>query len=203
MVVNGVSIPKLEEDWDENDIKQSEINAKAMNLLYCALDPSEFNRISTCTFAKEIWDTLEVTHEGTNQVKNTKINMLVHTYEMFRMEPNESITDMYTRFTNIVNAMRSLGKVISNADLVNKILRSLPTSWDPKVTAIQEAKDVDKLPLEQLVGSLMTYELNLKQKSMDLDKKKKGIAFKSNVQEESSIDESDDDEEEGEEGLLA
>ena len=162
VVVNGVSIPKLEEDWDENDIKQSEINAKAMNLLYCALDPSEFNRISTCMSAKEIWDTLEVIHEGTDQVKNTKVNMLVHTYEMFRMEPNESITDMYTRFTNIVNAMRSLGKVISNADLVNKILRSLPTSWDPKVTAIQEAKDVDKLPLEQLVGSLMTYELNLK-----------------------------------------
>jgi len=87
IVVNGVSIPKLEEDRDENDIKQSEINAKAMNLLYCILDPSELNRISTCTSAKEIWDTLEVTHEGTDQVKNTKVNMLVHTYEMFRMEP--------------------------------------------------------------------------------------------------------------------
>ena len=54
ILVNGISIPKLEEDWDENDIKQSEINAKAMNLLYCALDPSEFNRISTCMSAKKI-----------------------------------------------------------------------------------------------------------------------------------------------------
>jgi len=148
VVVNGVSIPKLEMDWDENDIKQFEINAKVMNLFYYALDHSEFNRISTCMSTKEIWDTLEVIHEGTDQVKNTKVNMSVHTYEMFRMEPNESITDMYTRFINIVNGMISLGKVMPNADLVNKILRSLPTSWDPMVTTIQEAKEVNKLPLE-------------------------------------------------------
>ena len=64
------------------------------------------------------------------------------------MEPNESITDMYTRFTNIINGMRNLEKIMSNADLVNKILRSLPTSWDPKVTIIQEAKDVDKLRIQ-------------------------------------------------------
>ena len=57
-----------------------------MNLFYYVLDPSEFNRISTCTSTKEIWDTLEVTHEGTDQVKNSKVNMLVHTYEMFRMK---------------------------------------------------------------------------------------------------------------------
>jgi len=83
IVVNGIFIPKLEEDWDENDIKQSEINAKVMNLLYYALDPSEFNKISTCTSIKEIWDTLEVTHEGTDQVKNTKVNLLVHTNKIF------------------------------------------------------------------------------------------------------------------------
>ena len=69
IMVNGVASLKPEEDWDEQDIKKIELNAKAMNLLYCALDPNEFNRVSTCSSTKEIWDTLEVTHEGTNQVK--------------------------------------------------------------------------------------------------------------------------------------
>ena len=196
-LVNGIITPKSEEEWDDNDIKQAELNAKAMNLLFCALDPSEFNRISNCISAKEIWDTLEVTHEGTHQVKTTKVNMLIHTYEMFRMEPTESISEMYTRFTNIVNGMRSLGKIISNGELVNKLLRSLPASWDAKVTAIEEAKDVNTLPLEQLLGSLMTYELSLKQKTVDNDKKKKAIAFKSTTKEESSDEseeEADDDE---------
>ena len=64
--VDGVDIPKPEEDWDENDMKMDELNVKAMNLLYCALDSNEFNRISTCNTAKEIWDKLEVTHEGTS-----------------------------------------------------------------------------------------------------------------------------------------
>ena len=70
IIMNGSRIPmkrldagevaKLEDEWDENNIKQAELNAKVMNLLCCALDPSEFNRISNCTSAKEIWDTLEL-----------------------------------------------------------------------------------------------------------------------------------------------
>ena len=52
---NNVSIPKPESEWDEYDECVAQLNAKSMNLLYCALSTSEFNRISTCTFAKEIW----------------------------------------------------------------------------------------------------------------------------------------------------
>ena len=178
ILVNGISIPKLEEDWNEYDIKQIEINAKAMNLLYCALDLNEFNRVSTCTSTKEIWDTLEVTHEGTLQVKNTKINLLIHSFEIFEMMHYESISDMFSRFMTIINELKSLGKIYTNADLVNKILRSLPKSWDPKVTAIQEAKDVETLPLEELIGSLMTYELNLWQRIVEADTEKKIIALK-------------------------
>ena len=123
-----------------------------MNVMYCALDANEFNRISVYTYAKEIWDTLEVTHEGTNQVKESKINMLVHKYELFKMEPTESITNMFTRFSDIVNCLKSLDKDFTNSDLVRKILRSLSRSWESKVTAIQEAKDLNKLPLDEPLG---------------------------------------------------
>ena len=78
-MVNGIPIPKLEDDWNENDMRKIELNAKAMNLLYCALDPNEFNRVLTRSSAKKIWNTLEVTHEGTSQVKQSKVNILVHT----------------------------------------------------------------------------------------------------------------------------
>ena len=50
-----------------------QLNAKAKHTLYCALHPSEFNRISSCDTAKQIWDKLKVTHEGTNQVKQSRI----------------------------------------------------------------------------------------------------------------------------------
>ena len=84
-----------------------------MNILYCALDPNEFNCSSTCESTKEIWDRLEVTHECTNQVKESKINILVYNYELFRMKSDESITDMFTRFTDIINGLKSLGKILS------------------------------------------------------------------------------------------
>ena len=58
-------------------------NANAMNILYYALDPNEFNHISTCESAKKFWDRIEVTHEGINEVKKSKINFFVENYELF------------------------------------------------------------------------------------------------------------------------
>ncbi|GAV83699.1 LOW QUALITY PROTEIN: DUF4219 domain-containing protein/UBN2 domain-containing protein, partial [Cephalotus follicularis] len=70
--------------------------------------------------------------------------------------------DMFTRFTTIINSLKNLGKSYSNQELVRKILRCLPKSWTPKVTVIEEAKDLSTLPLEQLLGSLMTHETTMK-----------------------------------------
>ena len=96
-----------------------------MNILYCALDSNKYNRISTCELTKKILDKLEVTHEGISQVKEYKINTLVHNYELFKMKTDESITDMFTRFTDIIKGLKSLGKVYPNNEQVRKILRSL------------------------------------------------------------------------------
>ncbi|GAV70525.1 UBN2 domain-containing protein, partial [Cephalotus follicularis] len=130
-----------------------------------------------------------VTYEGTNQVKEAKISMLVHDYEMFTMNENEDIKIMFNRFTNITNALQALDKVYSNSEMVRKILRCLQRAWMPKVTAIEEAKDLNTLPLEDLLGSLMTHELPINRKDDD-EGKKKVIALKSSTNEETD-DESD------------
>ena len=130
-----------------------------MNALFYALDKNEFNRISTCETTFDIWRTLEITHEGTSRVKDSKVNILLHDFKLFRMQPSKTIGDMYTRFMDVVNNLRVLGKSFSNFDLISKILRSLPKRWDPKITAIQETKDLNIFLLEELIGSLMTYEM--------------------------------------------
>jgi hypothetical protein len=184
---------KDEKDWDDADLKLMSLNSKAMNVLYCALDANEFNRISGCDTAKEIWDKLEVSHEGTNQVKENKISMLVHNYELFKMKSDETISSMFTRFTDIINGLKSLGKEYTNVEMVRKILRCLPKSWEPKVTAIQEAKDLTKLSLDELMGSLMTHEMNQVKEDEDEGRRKRGIALKATC---SSEDESSEDEDE-------
>ena len=93
------------------------------------------------------------------------------------MDPNETISAMFTRFTDITNGLKSLGRIYSNANLVQKILRSLPDKWDSKVTVIQEAKDLNTLSLDELMGSLITHELTMQHRIEDEQKKRKSIAL--------------------------
>ena len=175
-IVDNVEIEKTVEEYNDIDKRLIKMNANAMNILYCGLDPNEYNRISSCESAKEIWDKLEVAHEGTNQVKKSKINLLVQNYEMFKMSSNETISEMFTRFTMIINSMKNLGKTYTNEEMIEKLLRSLPKLWQPKVTAIREAKELSTLSLEQLLGSLVTHEMELA--VFDKEDKKKNIALK-------------------------
>uniref|UniRef100_A0A2N9H7H1 Retroviral polymerase SH3-like domain-containing protein n=1 Tax=Fagus sylvatica TaxID=28930 RepID=A0A2N9H7H1_FAGSY len=169
--VEGATLVKLESEWNETDVKLIELNCKAMSTLYCALDPIEYNRVSGCDSAKEIWDKLEVTYEGTNQVKESKMNMLVHEYELFVMKKDENISEMSTR--------------------------SLPKRWEAKMTAISEARDLKVLTLEELFGSLMTYELEMNSKVEEEEvKPKKNFALKSSHHDHDNSEEERDEEEE-------
>ncbi|GAV57707.1 UBN2 domain-containing protein, partial [Cephalotus follicularis] len=102
-------------------------------------------------------------------------------------------------FTNIINALQALDKTYSNSETVRKILRCLPRSWMPKVTAIEEAKNLSVLPLEDLLASLMTHELSMQKRNDDEQKekkkKKKMVALKSSQIEDSKDDDDGDDEE--------
>ena len=53
-LIDGMDTPKPKNEWDEVDKKMTPLNAKAINILYCALDVNEFNRISTCNSTKKI-----------------------------------------------------------------------------------------------------------------------------------------------------
>ncbi|GAV69967.1 zf-CCHC domain-containing protein/UBN2 domain-containing protein [Cephalotus follicularis] len=110
---------------------------------------------------------------------------------MFIMHENEDIKTMFTRFTNITNALQALDKVYTNSEMVRKILRCLPRVWMPKVTAIEEAKDLNTLPLEGILRSLMTHELSIKKNDDDEEKEKRNkkvVALKSSINEESEDD---------------
>ena len=89
------------------------------------------------------------------------------------MESNESISSMYIRFTDIINNLKNLDKSYTDFELCKKILRSLPRSWEAKITAIQEMKDLTCLKLEELLGSLMTHELTLNQQEEEEVKRRK------------------------------
>jgi len=163
-------VPKEPQEFNADDFKMMEKNAKAKKLLYFGLGPDEYTSISECESVKEIWDALrvaheatwdalQVAHEGTNQVKQSRIELLVRKSELFEMGDKKTVVEMYTHFTHVTNKLKSLGKSFIIEEFVRKILLFLPQSWEAKVTAIQEAKDMNKISLDELIGNLQTYEL--------------------------------------------
>ncbi|XP_070029439.1 uncharacterized protein [Nicotiana sylvestris] len=133
------SMAKTSKEYTKADKKVIETNFRAKKILVCGIGPEEYNRISTCDTAKEIWEDLQTSHEGTTQVKQSKIDMLTTEYELFKMRDDESIQNMHTRFTSIINELHSLGETIPR----NKL-------------------DLQELTIEEMIENLKTYELKRK-----------------------------------------
>ena len=90
------------------------------------------------------------------------------------MFDDESFNEFYVKLNDIVNFAYNLGEIYDQRKIVRRILRSLTKDFRPKVTAITESKDVDSILVDELVGSLQSYELDLPKTS-----KSKSMAFKS------------------------
>ena len=72
---------------------------------------------------------------------------------------------------------------------MRKVLRSLPERFHAKITAIEESKDIDKIPLTELVGNLQTYKLGLTRIGKTGKGKSMALKAKSSDTNESSDDE--------------
>ncbi|XP_039025410.1 uncharacterized protein LOC120158683 [Hibiscus syriacus] len=143
-IVDSSSTPsRNRKDWTSEDKKLAQLNDKAIHILFCTLGPNKYSRVSSCSNAKDIWDKLEVTHEGTSQVKKPKIGLFTLNYKNLKMKPDEDMKIMYDRFNSIRNKLKTFGNVYPNEKVVRKMLASLPISWEGKATSIEEAKDLE------------------------------------------------------------
>ncbi|GAV67547.1 UBN2 domain-containing protein [Cephalotus follicularis] len=115
-------VTKSEDEWDDEDFKKLTIDNKALNILLVSLDKTEYNLVRRCTSAHDVWKLVILTHEGTEQVKNAKLALLIRDYELLKMQPNESIKNLYNRLLDITNGLLGLGKVFGKDELVRKLL---------------------------------------------------------------------------------
>ena len=159
-----------------------------MNAIFCSVSPDEFHKISHITVAKEVWEILETTYEGTKKVKDTKLQMLTIRFEELKMSEDESFDSFYSKLNEVVVGKFNLGEKTEDSKIVRKIIRSLPKSFCAKVIAIEESKDLDDIKVQELIGSLQTYELSLPNQ-----RKSKSLALKTINERVDVHDSSDDD----------
>ncbi|GJZ10335.1 zf-CCHC domain-containing protein [Tanacetum coccineum] len=151
-------------------------NNEAKMVLYNALPKKEHERIFMCKTAKDIWQSLLITHQ------------------------EESIDSGFARFNTIITSLKALDEGFSSKNHVRKFLRALHPKWRAEVMEIKELKDLSSLALDELIRNLKVHEVVMEKDSKIYKGKKeriKSIALK--AKKESSDDEtstsgSDDEE---------
>ncbi|GJU86355.1 hypothetical protein Tco_1293901 [Tanacetum coccineum] len=112
-------------------------NNEAKMIIYNALSRKEYKRIFMCKTAKEIWDTLLITHQD----------------------------NAFARFNTIITSLKALDECFYSKNYVRKFLKALHPKWRANVTAIEESKDLTSLSLDKLIGNLKVYEVIIKKDS--------------------------------------
>jgi hypothetical protein len=199
-IVDGYTAPGVLPTNDKA-VKLSQNNSKATNVLLNGLNEMVFTKVAHCKYAKEIWDKLRNIYEGDSKVKATKLQTYRGQFEQLKMKEDENIAAYFLRIDETVNAIIGLGEEIEESVIVQKVLRSLPMRFDPKISALEERSDLNSISMDELHGIFTAYEMRTKQENSDVKeaafKASKRSKKKEKKQEEhsSNSDVSEDDEE--------
>ena len=176
-------------NWDDAKIKTVNFNSRALNTLFSAVTNEGFKKISSTETVKEAWTIFQTTYEGVKVVKDSKFQRFTTSFEEIKMEEDELFDEFYAKLKDIGNLAFNLGKTIPEPKIVRNVLKSLPKWFHAKITAIKESKDIDKIPLIELVDNLQTYELGLTRIGKSSKSKSMVLKAKSSDTDESSNDE--------------
>ena len=108
--------------WNKAALTAANANSKALNAIFYVVSPDEFHRISHITVAKETWEILETTYEGTKKVKDTKLQMLTTRFEELKMCEDKSFDSFYSKLNEVVVSKFNLGEKTEDSKIVRKIL---------------------------------------------------------------------------------
>lgn len=90
--------PNDVDDMTDSELSRLSYNGRARNTLINGLCPNEFDKVSSCTTAKEIYHILELCHEGSNSLKKVKLSKLMNYFGNFKLRENESIQEGQAKF---------------------------------------------------------------------------------------------------------
>ncbi|XP_019175565.1 PREDICTED: uncharacterized protein LOC109170883 [Ipomoea nil] len=158
---DGTAEIKPIETWTEHEMLSSDMNNKALNSIVGYLHESVFTLVTGIKEAKRVWEILETRFEGTSDVKQSKLQMVLSEFEALTMSEEEPISNFHSRVQNLMNRASVLGEPFIDERVVKKILRSQSKRFRMKVTAIQENTCWEKKSVGELMGNLHTYELQV------------------------------------------
>jgi hypothetical protein len=162
IVENGMQFDSTDNPVFINE--QIHKNAQATTVLLASLCRDEYNKVSSLDNAKQIWDTLKISHEGNDATMITKMELVEGELGRFAMIRGEESTQTYNRLKTLVNKIRSYGSTRwTDHDVVQLMLRSF-TVIDPHlVNLICENPRYTKMTPEEILGKFVSGRMMVKE----------------------------------------
>ncbi|KAG4991239.1 hypothetical protein JHK82_024744 [Glycine max] len=104
---------------------------------------------------------INIDYEGIKDVRLRKAVSMTKLYESFTVKDEESMNDMFGRLKVLLNNLEALGQTYSKAQINRKVLESFPKVWEPKTTTTQEARDLENLAWDELLGIQRVHKVHL------------------------------------------
>jgi hypothetical protein len=130
-------------------------NDQATTVLLASLCRDEYNKVRGLDNAKQIWETLKISHEGNDVTMITKMELVEGELGRFAMKREEEPTETYNRLKTLVNKIRSYGSTRRTDHDVVRLMLSSFTIIDPHlVNIIRENPRYTKMTPEEILENL-------------------------------------------------
>lgn len=133
----------------------------ALFIIHQCVDDMHFEKIQNAATTREAWSNLVRYHAHGEMIKKVKLQTLRKQYKLLQIEDNEKISDYFNKILTLSNYMKGCGETITDLQIIEKIMRSLPQRFDFIVVAIEESRNLEELKIEELQSSLEAHEMRL------------------------------------------
>ena len=159
--------------WDaiesENVVRKKD--QQVMSILFSTISDEVTRELDVEKTAKQTWLTLKVKSGGVSRIRKARIQSLKRDYENLSMDDDDLFLDYFGRLSCVVNELRSLGGVITDAEVAAKLLRSVSSKFDAITTSIEQFQDLETITLEEVIGTLKVHEDKLKARMVKREEK--------------------------------
>ncbi|XP_044476979.1 uncharacterized protein LOC123204412 [Mangifera indica] len=169
VVENGVStLAENETDAQKNvHHKIKKKDKKALYFIHQGVNDEVFEKIARVTITKQAWDILMTSYKGAERVKKVRLQTLRRQYELLQMESSETIANYIGRVLALTNQMNIYGEECIEQTKVEKILRSLNSSFEHVVVTIEKSHDLSLMTVNEVSDTLQAHEQRMNEKKIE------------------------------------
>jgi hypothetical protein len=144
--------------------EQIHINAQVTTILLASLCRDEYNKVSGLDNAKQIWDTVKISHEGNNVTMITKMELVEGELGKSAMKRGEDPTETYNRLKTLMNKVRSYGSTrYMDHDIMHLMLRPFTVIYPLLINLIHENPRYTKMSPEEILGKFVSGPMMVKE----------------------------------------